>query len=295
VTKNLQIHGLTRLLIRQRSPIYWGRINLPPTSIPSTGTSSSELPDLYSSAIAPEVSPPARLDFSLRAHLTELMDEPCSYEELRACLHDIARVNRLTFAYRPTISWLDELIAAHPHRGDGLRVVDVGCGYGDMLRRIHRWAKARGVEVELTGVDLNPDAIRAAKEATPTAQRIQWRVGDALSGDGAVDADVVVSSLLTHHLSDPQIVALLRWMERTAHLGWFVNDLHRQAVPYHLFRFVSPVLKLHRFVRNDGPVSIRRSFVTEDWRRLCAAAGLVSGTASIREHRPARLCVRRIK
>ena len=96
-----------------------------------------------------------------------MMDQPCSYEELRACLHDIARVNRLTFAYRPTISWMEELVATRPSSGKPLRVVDVGCGYGDMLRQIDAWAARRGIPVALTGIDLNPDAIRAAQEATP--------------------------------------------------------------------------------------------------------------------------------
>ena len=223
------------------------------------------------------------------------MDGPCSYEELRDCLRDIARVNRLTFAYRPTITWMDELIAAHPRRAERLRVVDVGCGYGDMLRRISSWAARRGVPVDLTGVDLNPDAIRAAKEATPAGQQIEWVVGDALAEAATLDVDVVVCSLLTHHLTDDQIVPLLRWMERTARCGWFINDLHRQPVPYHVFRLLAPMLRLHPFVKNDGPVSIRRSFVVEDWRKLCAAAGLAPGSVSIRECRPSRLCVGRIK
>jgi SAM-dependent methyltransferase len=171
----------------------------------------------------------------------------------------------------------------------------VGCGYGDMLRRIASWATRRGVRVDLTGVDLNPDAIRAAKEATPAEQQIEWVVGDALAEAATGDVDVVVCSLLTHHLTDDQVVPLLRWMERTARCGWFVNDLHRQPVPYHVFRLVAPLLRLHPFVKNDGPVSIRRSFVVEDWRRLCAAAGLPSEFVSIREFRPARLCVGRIR
>jgi SAM-dependent methyltransferase len=190
---------------------------------------------------------------------------------------------------------MDELIAAHPGRAERLRVVDVGCGYGDMLRRIASWAAERGVQVELTGVDLNPDAIRAAKEATPPERRIEWIVGDALSEAATGDVDVVVCSLLTHHLTDAQIVPLLRWMERTARCGWFVNDLHRRPVPYHVFRLVAPMLSLHPFVKNDGPVSIRRSFVVEDWWRLCAAAGFAGGMVSIRECRPSRLCVGRIK
>jgi SAM-dependent methyltransferase len=231
-----------------------------------------------------------------------MMDQPCSYEELRGCLHDIARVNRLTFAYRPTISWMEELVAVHPSP-EPLRVVDVGCGDGDMLRRIDAWAAKRGVPVVLTGIDLNPDAIRAAREATQLAQRIdqqidqriEWIVGDVLSNAAMGDIDVVICSLLTHHLTDPQIVQFLQWTERTARCGWFVNDLHRKAVPYHLFRLWARFTNWHPFVKNDGPVSIRRSFVVEDWKRLCAAAGLDAKAVSIKEYRPARLCVGRIK
>jgi SAM-dependent methyltransferase len=224
-----------------------------------------------------------------------MMDQPCSYEELRACLHDIARVNQLTFAYRPTISWMEELIASPPSQGVPLRVVDVGCGDGNMLRRIHAWAARRGVPVALTGIDLNPDAIRAAREATTAGQRIEWVVGDALSDATPGEIDVVISSLLTHHLTNPQIVRFLEWMERTVRRGWFINDLHRQPVPYHLFRLWSRFTNWHRFVKFDGPVSIRRSFVVEDWRYLCAAAGLDVETVSIQEYRPARLCVGRAK
>ena len=262
---------------------------------------SPENPRSFSSGRgAPPTS--AGVDLSHRADLVEMMDQPCSYEELRGCLHDIARVNHLTFAYRPTISWMEELVAVHPP-SEPLRVVDVGCGDGDMLRRIDAWAAKRGVPVALTGIDLNPDAIRAAREATPPAQRIeqrtdqriQWIVGDALSNAATGDIDVVICSLLTHHLTDPQIVQFLRWAERIARRGWFVNDLYRKPVPYHLFRLWARFTNWHPFVKNDGAVSIRRSFIVEDWKRLCAAAGLDAKAVSIKEYRPARLCVGRIK
>jgi SAM-dependent methyltransferase len=235
------------------------------------------------------------LDFSRRAELVEMMEQPCSYEELRACLHDIARVNRLTLAYRPTISWIAELVAAHPVSAGPLRVVDVGCGDGDTLRRIDAWAMQRGISVALTGIDLNPDAVRAAKEATPPVQNIEWVVGDALSDAMTGEVDVIVSSLLTHHLTDAQIVPFLQWMESTAQCGWFINDLHRRPVPYHLFRLLARFTNWHPFVKYDGPVSIRRSFVVEDWRSLCSAAGLAAESVSIRVYRPARLCVGRMK
>lgn len=73
--------------------------------------------------------PSDKPDFSWRAQLSELMDEPCSRDELRACLRDLARVNRWLLAYRPLLAWLDSLELrplAVP-----LRIVDVACGYGD--------------------------------------------------------------------------------------------------------------------------------------------------------------------
>jgi hypothetical protein len=52
---------------------------------------------------------------------------------------------------------------------------------------------------------------------------------------------------------------------------------------------------LHPFVQHDGPVSIRRAFVAEEWQRLCAAAGLRPQDVTIRGFTPARLCVMRRK
>jgi hypothetical protein len=84
-------------------------------------------------------------------------------------------------------------------------------------------------------------------------------------------------------------------MEQTARCGWFIDDLHRKPIPYHLFRLWARLTDWHPFVKNDGPVSIRRSFVAEDWRGLCAAAEIAEEAVSIRGHRPARLCVGRVK
>jgi len=247
-------------------------------------------------------------DLSQRANLdavTELMDGPCSYEELRACLRDIAKVNALTFAHRPTLAFLeraterriaDEAEGAYSAIDSGpIRIVDVGCGYGDMLRRIERWAASRKLEVTLTGVDLNPEAIRAAHEATAASSRIEWIVGDCYSWQGAQETDIVISSLLTHHLREEEIVRFLRWMEATARRGWFVNDLHRQALPYWVFSGVAAVAGWHPFVMHDGPVSIQRSFVKEDWQRMCAEAGLAADAVAIVAHRPGRLCAERLR
>src|SRR5580700_1064730 len=115
-------------------------------------------------------------DFSRRARDPELMDEEdVPFDAFRGCLVDLAKVNRLTLAYRPTIDFLDRLSRlAPPPRGASLSLLDIGSGYGDMLRTIQRWATRRGVSVALTGIDMNPWSARAAVEATPSDLPIRW-------------------------------------------------------------------------------------------------------------------------
>jgi SAM-dependent methyltransferase len=231
-------------------------------------------------------------DFRSRAQLTELMDEPCTRKELRACLHDLARVNRWMLGYRPWFSWLDTML---PRITGRIRILDVGCGNGDGVRRIARWAQKRGIDVDLVGIDINADTVAIAADETPAASNIRWVCADVFAYEPPVPVHIVLSSLVTHHLDDAGVVRFVAWMEQHATLGWFVNDLSRSAVPYHFFRIFAKLAHLHPFVQHDGPVSIARAFQSEEWRTICAAAGLSGGDISIRGYTPGRLCVARTK
>jgi SAM-dependent methyltransferase len=231
-------------------------------------------------------------DFAERAQLSELMDEPCSYDEFRSCLHDLMNVNRTIFSYRPTLKWLEQFAN---RTSAPLHIVDVGCGAGDMLRRIEGWARRRKIGVRLTGIDRNPFAAQAAREFGRTESSIEWVTCEAYDYQPQVKIDLVISSLFTHHLSDPEIIAFLRWMERVTARGWFVNDLHRGRTPYYAFKLLAHGMRWHRFVRHDGPVSVRRSFSPRDWLRYRDEAGLTGQAVNIFTTWPGRLCVARVK
>ena len=113
--------------------------------------------------------PHSALDFRERAQLTELMDLPCSRDVLRPYLRSLARTNRWTFAYRPLLNWLESFRIEATELREPVRILDVGCGYGDGLRRIERWARSRGIAIQLTGLDLNPDATAIASAAIAVA------------------------------------------------------------------------------------------------------------------------------
>ena len=94
-----------------------------------------------------------------RALEDEQMDaaelDPATYA---AILTDLAKVNRLTMTARPTLGFLERALG----RATTFRLLDVGFGDGDMLRAIARWADARDIRADLTGIDLNPKSAAVA-------------------------------------------------------------------------------------------------------------------------------------
>ena len=222
-----------------------------------------------------------------------MMDAPgVTAADFAACLRDLATVNTVTRARPPTLRWLADATAAMAP-GTAFTLVDVGYGEGDMLRAIHRWATAAGFRPRLIGIDLNPLSEAAARAATDPVLGIGYRTGDVFDFAPAEPVDFIVSSLVTHHLDDRQVGRFLMWMETKAVRGWFVNDLRRHWFAFYGFRLLASVMRWHRFVRHDGPVSVARSFVPGDWARALANAG-ISG-ATVEKVFPFRLCVGRLK
>ena len=236
-------------------------------------------------------------DFSKRGTAPELMDtEAVTFEDFRACLEQLVQVNGLFFPYWPTLSFLDRLHkCGRLNTGRPISIADIGSGYGDALRRIDRWAQKRGIPVDLQGVDMNPWSARAAAEVTGLDRPIRWISQDLFDYQPDAGIDIVISSLFTHHLPDPQLARFVAWMETTARIGWFVNDLQRHPLPYYALKAGFTLTRRHRFVTHDGPVSVANAFKRDDWLRTFDAAGLPRDAATVKAWVPFRLCVARVK
>lgn len=234
-------------------------------------------------------------DFTSRSVETELMDtEAADLDEIRPCLRDLAVVNTLTAARRPTLAWIKKATRGFAP-GERVSLLDVGFGHGDMLRKIHDWCTAQGFRPDLTGVDLNPWSASVAQAATPRGMGLTYVTGDVFAFQPARPVDFIVSSQFTHHLTDGEAAAFIAWMEQRAVRGWFINDLHRHALPFYAFRAAAKLAGFHRFVQHDGPISIARGFRRDDWNGMVRAAGLEPSAVEVRWWMPFRLCVGRIR
>ena len=221
------------------------------------------------------------LDFEHRCNEAEWLDgADLSPVVLERVLRDLAAFNGLFLGHYPLLRWLGQAVRAA--NSAQLTVIDVGCGYGDLLRAIRRWSQRRKLDLKLVGVDLNPETIRIARAATDPADRIDFQAVNAFELASTMPVDLIISSLVTHHLSDNEITEFLRLMEKTARRGWAICDLQRSRFLYHFIGLASRLGRFHPMITHDGQISVARSLKRAEWKQRIAEAGISAADASPR-------------
>lgn len=179
----------------------------------------------------------------LRSCETEILDRPGVPEAQAArAYRDLTRLHRYLGDTASLVSAV---------RSDPLpvrRILDVGCGQGGVLHELRQ-----RLRVEVLGVDLNPLAVAGAD--------VPILLADAVI-DPLPKADVAFSMCLGHHLSETQMVKLIRNVGRSCR-RFILMDLVRHPLPLALFRlFVAPFLG--PIAGSDGQTSIRRSYTPSE-------------------------------
>ncbi|SDQ28042.1 Methyltransferase domain-containing protein [Leucobacter chromiiresistens] len=221
--------------------------------------------------MSPESRPsaPARTRFVSLARrderLTEIMDDPnCDPERLRRTLQGFGLVNRAVASwgrvYRTHLRPVLAAASAGAGRGRPARVLDVGCGGGDVLRRIVASAARDGIAVQGVGIDPDPRAIAVAAGA-PRMPGVAYR--QCFSSDLVAAGerfDVVLSNHLLHHLAADELSGLLADSEALATGLAVHSDIARSRLAYAAFAIGAVPVSPGTLLRVDGLRSIRRSY-----------------------------------
>jgi ubiquinone/menaquinone biosynthesis C-methylase UbiE len=170
-------------------------------------------------------------------------------------------------------------------------VLDVGAGSGELLRTIALFARRTERKARLCGLDLNEISARSIY-----AESLEFGEIGAVRGDGLKlpfadeSFDYAICSLFTHHLTDENVVKLLAEMRRVSRLGIYVIDLHRHPLAYRLYKIFCAAFRISPLVREDGLLSILRSFKPAELKNLGEKAGLES--VSVERRLPFRLVLK---
>ena len=202
---------------------------------------------------------------ALQAEYFDTLDQPAA--EVADGYAMLGRVNRFFYFASPFKTFLPKALGEERCRS--LSLLDLGAGDGSLGDELSRWATARGWNWRITNLDLNQQAMRL----NPAAQ---WVAGSVLALPFQDQAfDVVIASQMTHHLmSDADACQHFREAWRVTREVLFINDLHRNAV---LYAILWVLLRCYRFPKNfrdDGLLSVQKSWRVGEWRSLAARAGI---------------------
>jgi SAM-dependent methyltransferase len=208
-----------------------------------------------------------RVFFRNRSTQAEYFDRPGRAEsEAAAEFRELDRLNRF---FQPSLPfsivlprWLGAKSCAQ------LEILDIGAGTGWLGRELSQWAARRGWTWRFTNLDTNEVALRLGNR--PGAVN-----GNALALPFANGSfDLVITSQMTHHLTDPEIIIHWREAARVTRDGLFFCDLHRNVGLYAMLWLTTRLLGASRHVREDALISVKRGFRCNEWRVLAAQAEL---------------------
>lgn len=214
-------------------------------------------------------------------------------EEYERFLHEIGFINRVLGDNRALRKTLFEEI--EKENLPTFSVLDVGAGSGELLRTSAKFARRKKRAAKLYGLELNTRSARAIREESREyAAQIEAVRGDAFRLPFADDAfDYAICSLFTHHFTDENVKKILAEMNRVASREIFVIDLHRHRAAYVLYKIFCAAFRISPLVREDGSLSIRRSFTPDELKRLAAETNLEN--SSVTRIFPFRLVLRNEK
>jgi len=198
------------------------------------------------------------MDFSTRSGELELLDQPgIPFEDIQQNLKELEFINRYLGGHA-----ISTAAVAHLSGNlDDLHICEVGCGGGDNLSAIERWAKKHKRHFKFTGIDYNPECIAYAKQQHAVSPNYTWLISDYRNIEFGKDPpDIVFSSLFCHHLSNAQLSELAEWKRRNSRIGFFVNDLHRHPLAYYSIRALTALFSRSYLVKNDAALSVLRGF-----------------------------------
>ncbi|MGY6522167.1 MAG: methyltransferase domain-containing protein [Mongoliitalea sp.] len=219
-------------------------------------------------------------DFKHRSTEKEIMDDlAVGGEVLDQTLHELRVINRLLGGNYVSTSGLEKLMkqVPQPHYS----IADLGCGGGDMIRVMHNWAKLNKLNCSFIGIDANPHTIAFAKENLKDLKGVDFEVMNVFDesfSDGQVD--IITCTLFTHHFTDEELISIFKACKKKAKIGLVINDLHRHPLAFYSISLLTRWFSKSPMVKNDGPLSVKRSFKKKDWERVLHASDISNFTLS---------------
>ncbi len=211
------------------------------------------------------------MDFSKRSYEPELLDgDDIPFRDIERNMQELDTINTRLGGHRITIKGFRDLIGNRSH----VSVCEIGCGGGDNLKALSRWAVKKNIRLSMTGIDIKAACIDFAAQHCESREDVAWICSDYRKITLDPKPDIIFSSLFCHHFSEEGVEDILSWMCTNSSTGFFINDLQRHPIAYHAISILTKVLSRSYLVRNDAPLSVLRGFSRKELEQIAKKASM---------------------
>ena len=210
-------------------------------------------------------------DLRLRSEEEELMDDlNCSGTVVSQTLKELDTINDLLGGNAISMRAFKK-VARSIERP--LHVADLGCGSGDMMKKMAIWCRKHKIEARFTGVDANPNIVAYARKHTAGFPEISIECLNIFGKEfSQIKCDILHACLFTHHFTGNQLNDLFRQFKTQASAHVIINDLHRHPLAYYSIKWLTSWFSRSYMVQNDAATSVARGFKKRELKHILQQA-----------------------
>ena len=193
-------------------------------------------------------------------------------EPLHKALKSLEWVNRWFGNHRSTVK---AIINVYNKEKKELRIIDLGCGGGDLIVCVAQSLRKIGAKFAITGIDGNNNTLKYAAEKCAGFPEVSFQQADILNPDFKLEhCDVLMTSHFIYHFSEKELSVFINKNLPGIKIAFICSELERSRLAYFLFKLGSFFLPLSKLAKQDGLLAIKRSLTKKEWLSVLKQANI---------------------
>lgn len=184
-------------------------------------------------------------------------------------LKELDTINRWLGGNAISLAAIKKMVGERDH----FHLTDLGCGGGDILIALAKWARKKRIKASFTGIDANPNIVQYAQRNCSDYPEIEILNENIFSAAFEKHkTDIIHCCLFLHHFDEEQLIGLFQLFKKQARLGIIVNDLQRHYLAYYSILWLTSLFSKSAMVKNDASLSVARGFKKQELLTILRAA-----------------------
>jgi 2-polyprenyl-3-methyl-5-hydroxy-6-metoxy-1,4-benzoquinol methylase len=147
-------------------------------------------------------------------------------------------------------------------------LLDIGFGGGDIPIQLAKWAKADGINLQVTAIEIDQRALDYIK-TIQVPSNVSFRratTTDLLNENKSFD--FVINNNTCHHWAEKELHIMMENARKLCRNLIVFNDIERGDLAFVFYTVIAKLFFHHSFIYYDGRFSIKRSYTKSELKEI---------------------------